>query len=146
MHGQESKLLTRTNPEPAIVKAPEKAATTRPLCQINSHHLLTAWPNLFRLRDRDIDSSIMADKPGKLIRSLKSEILELPPSCVEFCPAFPSYFLVGTYSLQQEPENAVPDDADAGSDSERDGLPVTPKQPQSRNGSIVIFRLADGDV
>ncbi|KAL2142773.1 hypothetical protein VTI28DRAFT_726 [Corynascus sepedonium] len=88
----------------------------------------------------------MADKSGKLIRSLKSEILELPPSCVEFCPAFPSYFLVGTYSLQQEPENAVSDDADAGSDSERDGLPVTPKQPQSRNGSIVIFRLADGDV
>jgi diphthamide biosynthesis protein 7 len=82
---------------------------------------------------------------GKLVRSLKSQILDLPPSCVEFCPAFPSYFLVGTYSLQTE--SAESNTADADEDAEEnDGQPSQPKQPQSRNGSIIAFQLVDGDV
>lgn len=88
----------------------------------------------------------MGDEEGKLVQSLKSQILDLPPSCVEFCPAFPSYFLVGTYSLQ--PENAgqsKPEaDIDADSDAESDGQPAVSKQPQSRNGSIIAFQLSDG--
>ncbi|KAK4099941.1 hypothetical protein N658DRAFT_452307 [Parathielavia hyrcaniae] len=91
----------------------------------------------------------MAEGEGTLIRSLRSQILNLPPSCVEFCPAFPSYFLVGTYSLQPESTGAsdIADmSADANSDTEGDGRPARAKQPQSRNGSIIAFRLADGNL
>lgn len=88
----------------------------------------------------------MGEEEGKLVRSLKSQILDLPPSCVEFCPAFPSYFLVGTYSLQPESAGqSKPDaDIDADSEAESDGQPAVPKQPQSRNGSIIAFQLSDG--
>ncbi|KAJ4291518.1 hypothetical protein N0V88_006115 [Collariella sp. IMI 366227] len=86
----------------------------------------------------------MAEEDGILIRSLKSQILDLPPSCVEFCPAHPSYFLVGTYSLEQS-ENTVEANADGDSDSDaEDAKPAQPKQPQSRNGSIIAFQLLDG--
>ncbi|AEO67751.1 uncharacterized protein THITE_2116755 [Thermothielavioides terrestris NRRL 8126] len=87
------------------------------------------------------------DEEGKLVRSLRSEVLELPPSCVEFCPAFPSYFLVGTYDLQRQTgEQEIADaDADASSEDEA-GRPAQLKQPQSRNGSIIAFRLCDGDI
>ncbi len=93
----------------------------------------------------------MAEGEGKLIRSLRSQTLDLPPSCVEFCPAFPSYFLVGTYSLQPDQatstENASSGPTpDTDSDTEGDGEPTQPKQPQSRNGSIIAFKLSDGIV
>ena len=87
----------------------------------------------------------MAEAAGSLVHSLKSRVLDLPPSCVEFCPAFPSYFLVGTYSLQ--PESAGESNADAAidatSDEEGNDQTAKPKQPQSRNGSIIAFQLVD---
>ncbi|KAK1826855.1 hypothetical protein QBC39DRAFT_363398 [Podospora conica] len=64
------------------------------------------------------------------ISSLKSLQLDLPPSCVEFCPAFPSYFVVGTYNLQKD------EDA-SGTEGENDTGPKT----QNRNGSLVVFRV-----
>lgn len=80
---------------------------------------------------------------GKLVQSLRSLELDLPPSCVEFCPASPSYFLVGTYSL--EPEGGSSDTASGNPDAEEeDGQVTQPRQPQSRNGSIVAFTLVDG--
>ncbi|KAK4140099.1 uncharacterized protein C8A04DRAFT_15253 [Dichotomopilus funicola] len=72
------------------------------------------------------------ESEGKLVQSRVSLILDLPPSCVEFCPAFPSYFLVGTYSLQAD---------SPGTENEDSG-----KQPQSRSGSIVVFQLTDGNL
>lgn len=87
------------------------------------------------------------DSSNKLIRSRRSLELELPPSCVEFCPAHPSYFLVGTYSLHHE--NPGPGSDDAGADGETDEeepRPAQPKQPQSRSGSIVTFQLLDGEM
>ncbi|KAK4156420.1 hypothetical protein C8A00DRAFT_30704 [Chaetomidium leptoderma] len=87
----------------------------------------------------------MAEDEVKIIQSLKSQTLDLPPSCVEFCPAFPSYFLVGTYSLQQ-PESIGQEGANSDSGAEEDGQSSQPKQPQSRNGSIITFQLVDGNV
>lgn len=81
------------------------------------------------------------DSLGKLVQSLQSLELDLPPSCVEFCPAYPSYFLVGTYSLQATSNNEVRENAD---DEERDENSTQQRQPQSRNGSIVVFELSDG--
>ncbi|KAI8627569.1 hypothetical protein F5Y19DRAFT_441979 [Xylariaceae sp. FL1651] len=70
---------------------------------------------------------------------LRSLILDLPPSCIEFCPAHPDYFVVGTYNLQKG--NSTEAEGNFGSDS--DGSHKTTKKPQSRSGSLVVFRLAD---
>ena len=55
-----------------------------------------------------------------------SKILDLPPSCIEFVPGFPKYFIVGTYNLQK--------DIDTGS------------LPQSRTGSLSLFRIVGADL
>lgn len=81
----------------------------------------------------------MNDLSGETISSTQSMILDLPPSCIEFCPAHGSYFLVGTYNLQKSEgeENNDIDDTNESSEGKA-------KQSQSRNGSIIVFRLKDG--
>lgn len=69
---------------------------------------------------------------AKLLTSKASLVLDLPPSCVQFCPSDPEYFLVGTYNLQKE--DGAPADSDVG------GV----KKPQNRNGSLVLFKT-DGE-
>ena len=68
------------------------------------------------------------DGAGSQIASQQSLTLELPPSCLEFSPLLPSYFLVGTYSLQKT----------------EDGLDEQeqPQGPQKRNGSIVMYEVS----
>ncbi|KAI1145877.1 hypothetical protein F4825DRAFT_442508 [Nemania diffusa] len=73
------------------------------------------------------------------IASSRSLVLDLPPSCIEFCPAHPDHFVVGTYNLQKE-ESTVVDNDDVSDDGDSY---ETVKKPQSRNGSLVVFRLAD---
>ena len=89
-------------------------------------------------------SADMADSTGELepIPSTQSLQLDLPPSCVEFCPAHPSYFLVGTYNLQKDEEARVADDEQDHDESQAAG----PAKPQTRNGSIVAFRLTDNNL
>ncbi|KAI1498414.1 hypothetical protein F5X99DRAFT_393444 [Biscogniauxia marginata] len=72
------------------------------------------------------------------IASLRSLTLDLPPSCIEFCPAHPEYFVVGTYNLEREEAASSLDDDD--NDGE---LQQTTSKPQSRNGSLVLFRLVN---
>ena len=81
---------------------------------------------------------------AQLITSRQSLTLDLPPSCIEFCPASPRYFVVGTYNLQKD-EGASPDDKDAGSDDD-DTTQVMARQTQNRNGSLVVFQLGDDEV
>ncbi|KAI1130166.1 hypothetical protein F5Y10DRAFT_276290 [Nemania abortiva] len=65
--------------------------------------------------------------------------LDLPPSCIEFCPAHPDHFIIGTYNLQkEEPETVSHDDISDNEDSHE-----TVKKSQSRNGSLVVFRLSE---
>ncbi|OAA54485.1 WD40 repeat-like-containing domain protein [Niveomyces insectorum RCEF 264] len=61
------------------------------------------------------------------VEIIQSQTLDLPPSCVEFCPAYPDHLLVGTYNLEEDEERAQGDST----------------RPQNRNGSVVVFRLAD---
>ncbi|PNY25437.1 Protein MSN5 [Tolypocladium capitatum] len=70
----------------------------------------------------------------------RSLTLDLPPSCMQFCPLHPAYFVVGTYNLQKD-DNAG--DQVRHGDSEDDNG-ATAKKPQSRDGSLVVFRV-DGD-
>ncbi|KAI1826301.1 hypothetical protein F4861DRAFT_497835 [Xylaria intraflava] len=80
------------------------------------------------------------ESEGRGIASLRSLTLDLPPSCIEFCPAHPDYFVVGTYNLQKEEPTNV--DNDGGSSDHEDSHEAM-KKPQSRNGSLVVFRLGE---
>ncbi|KAI3339353.1 WD40-repeat-containing domain protein [Ustulina deusta] len=72
------------------------------------------------------------------IASSRCLVLDLPPSCIEFCPAHPDYFVVGTYNLEKEEPTAT--EKDRIPDNE-DGHEIA-RKPQSRNGSLVVFQLA----
>ncbi|KAL2880889.1 hypothetical protein SGCOL_003916 [Colletotrichum sp. CLE4] len=71
-----------------------------------------------------------------IITSKQSLILDLPPSCIEFCSSHPSYFVVGTYNLVKEEETTT-------ELSENADVAVL-KKPQNRNGSLIVYQLVDG--
>ena len=73
----------------------------------------------------------------KSVKSLYSTQLPLPPSCVTFSPERPEYFVVGTYYLEREEG----EDAATG-----DGASEPKGQAQSRSGSLILFRVGDGEV
>ena len=58
----------------------------------------------------------------KEISSELSIILDLPPSCIDFSPAHPDFFVVGTYYLESE-----------------SGASQTTSQ--SRTGSLTLYKL-----
>lgn len=82
----------------------------------------------------------MSELGGEAISSTQSMVLDLPPSCIEFCPSHPSFFVVGTYYLEKAEE------ADLPKNDGEDSSEAKTTQPQSRNGSIIVFRLQDGKV
>lgn len=100
------------------------------------------------------------------MRCLRTLDLGLPPSCIEFCPAHSNHFLIGTYNLQQGGEdyggtgNATTEGEETkGKETlpdggvvkeEEQGERVTAAVPeeaqQSRNGSLILYRIDDDDV
>ena len=75
------------------------------------------------------------------IPSATSFVLDLPPSCIAFCPSLPDYFVVGTYYLH--PKQEVQHASEAafsieGRRSDHEG------EQQKRSGSLILYRL-DGD-
>ncbi|UKZ76086.1 hypothetical protein TrVFT333_003782 [Trichoderma virens FT-333] len=74
------------------------------------------------------------------ITSLRSLVLDLPPSCAEFCPAHPEYLVVGTYNLQKDDTEPKPAQEEA-----ENGDSAAPK-PQNRNGSLVVLKVEGDDV
>ncbi|ORY67086.1 uncharacterized protein BCR38DRAFT_426046 [Pseudomassariella vexata] len=79
----------------------------------------------------------MMDQQKAHVSSIQQLALDLPPSCIEFCQAHKDYFVVGTYNLQKD-ENA--DNIKDNQDNDGDQQEKT-QQPQSRNGSLIVFRL-----
>lgn len=75
------------------------------------------------------------------IASLQSLVLDLPPSCAEFCPAHPQYLVVGTYNLQKDDTEPAP----AQEEDENDDDAAAPK-PQNRNGSLIVLKVEGNDV
>ena len=80
------------------------------------------------------------------ISSIYSTVLELPPSCIEFWPVDPNYFVVGTYRLEKITRK--PDDghrqtpeSDTNVNDATEGN--TDAMHQTRDGSIILFRLSD---
>ncbi|KAF5004528.1 hypothetical protein FDECE_8983 [Fusarium decemcellulare] len=71
---------------------------------------------------------------SNLVSSKVSLTLDLPPSCIQFCPAYPEYFVVGTYNLQR-------DEKQEGQDGDEDESSAATKTPQCRNGTLLVFRV-----
>ncbi|KAF2027441.1 WD-40 repeat-containing protein-like protein [Setomelanomma holmii] len=70
------------------------------------------------------------------IASLRSTVLDLPPSCIEFCPSAPQYAVIGTYNLEKQDEQKDQDtEADQGQ-----------KTSQQRNGSLILIEVIGDDV
>lgn len=68
---------------------------------------------------------------SKLITPTQSLSLDLPPSCVQFCPAHPDFFVVGTYNLEKDEDDAPEVDEELSAS----------RKAQSRSGSLVVFKL-----
>jgi diphthine methyl ester acylhydrolase len=75
---------------------------------------------------------------GPLQKHVISTTLDLPPSCVEFSPESPEYFVVGTYNLEWDAAADEPqhNQDTVESDKSKDGAKV-----QERNGSLVLYRF-----
>lgn len=67
--------------------------------------------------------------------------LDLPPSCIAFCPTQPSLFVVGTYHLHREQDTKK--GATQGDEDAKGSSPVAGGQ-QRRSGTLDLFQL-DGD-
>jgi len=75
------------------------------------------------------------------IDSIQSLVLDLPPSCIEFCPIARDYFVVGTYFLEKKEQDAgVENTAKDGEEESQD----VDKKPQTRTGSLILFKV-EGD-
>jgi diphthamide biosynthesis protein 7 len=83
------------------------------------------------------------------IESIKSLILDLPPSCVEFWPLNPQYVIVGTYNLEkpdadQEASITIASSAESESDTDADESKFN--KGQQRNGSLILLEVRSDDV
>ena len=78
-------------------------------------------------------------EPEKPVSSRQSLVLDLPPSCLQFSRKHPDYFVVGTYNLQKDTVSteSPPDDTP-------DVDAPTEKKSQSRNGSLLLFKIGAG--
>ncbi|THW74893.1 WD40 repeat-like protein [Aureobasidium pullulans] len=78
------------------------------------------------------------------INSIQSLILDLPPSCMEFCPVARDYFVVGTYFLEKKEQEATAEDtAENNNDEESEEVE---KKPQTRTGSLILFKVEDDKI
>ncbi|EMC95757.1 hypothetical protein BAUCODRAFT_123054 [Baudoinia panamericana UAMH 10762] len=73
------------------------------------------------------------------ISSIQSLALDLPPSCIAFCPQQPTYFVIGTYYLHAKAASSV---------HEANSLPNDNGEgdSQKRSGSLILYRLHRDDI
>lgn len=80
--------------------------------------------------------------------SVVSLTLDLPPSCVAFCPPHPELFVVGTYFLHPKgtlsTKDTVKDSAAETSNACNPSSNPSPSE-QKRTGSLILFRLGRDD-
>ncbi|CAD0018561.1 unnamed protein product [Aureobasidium pullulans] len=78
------------------------------------------------------------------INSIQSLILDLPPSCIEFCPVARDYFVVGTYFLEKKEQEASSEHTTENNNDEESE--EVEKRPQTRTGSLILFKVEDDKV
>ncbi|KAK6006631.1 hypothetical protein QM012_005639 [Aureobasidium pullulans] len=75
--------------------------------------------------------------------SIQSLVLDLPPSCIEFCPVSRDYFVVGTYFLEKKEQDAGVENAAGDEEEENEDAD---KKPQTRTGSLILFKVEGDEV
>lgn len=84
------------------------------------------------------------------VPSTTSLMLDLPPSCIAFCPFRPQLFVIGTYFLhpreQGNQDESKPEDTVDENTAEVDSAPASRENPhsdqeQKRTGSLILFRI-----
>jgi diphthamide biosynthesis protein 7 len=81
------------------------------------------------------------------VENICGEILDLPPSCIEFSLAEPEYFVIGTYNLEKDEASEVLEDEDGDEGKCEDvKAEAKEKKAQSRNGSLMLWRYADREM
>jgi diphthamide biosynthesis protein 7 len=76
----------------------------------------------------------------KTISSLVTKYLDQPPSCLEFCPVDPNYFVVGTYLLQETREPAEEKKSGTGEEDDEEGN-ASETVKQTKTGSLQLWHL-----
>lgn len=71
--------------------------------------------------------------------SLTTVFLDQPPSCLEFCPADPDHFVVGTYLLS-ETKTKKQDDGNVAEEEENESEEEVVVD-QKKTGSLQLWRL-----
>ncbi|KAK0335747.1 hypothetical protein LTR91_023698 [Friedmanniomyces endolithicus] len=80
------------------------------------------------------------------ISSTRSLILDLPPSCIAFCPTQPRFFVVGTYHLHDSTtvnRKRTPSSINDEAPEDQDG---TSKPAQTRSGSLILYELNGNEI
>lgn len=72
-----------------------------------------------------------------------STVLELPPCCIEFVPGQSEFFVVGTYDLEKGGDGDENEREERGEPGEIEAKSV---KPQSRSGSLVLFRSVEEEL
>jgi len=79
--------------------------------------------------------------------STRSLILDLPPSCIAFCPTQPHLFVVGTYYLHDSTTTKTETSSSAaGSHQISDHQDDTSNPSQTRSGSLIVYELNDDEM
>jgi diphthamide biosynthesis protein 7 len=77
------------------------------------------------------------------ITSIQSLVLDLPPSCIEFCPVARDYFVVGTYFLEKKEQDAGVENATEDEEEKKEDVDT---KPQTRTGSLVLLKVEGDEV
>lgn len=81
------------------------------------------------------------EAPPQTISSLVTEYLDQPPSCLEFCPVDPNYFVVGTYLLQETRESTGEKESESGTKEDDDEETAPSSVKQTKTGSLQLWHL-----
>lgn len=74
------------------------------------------------------------------LSSIRSLTLDLPPSCIQFCPGKPHLFVVGTYFLHAPPSSEV--EVSTSLDEKIEARQAA----QKRTGSLVLYELSPENI
>ncbi|KAF7190590.1 hypothetical protein HII31_07749 [Pseudocercospora fuligena] len=78
------------------------------------------------------------------VDAVRSLTLDLPPSCIAFCPTQSNFFVVGTYYLhgkEQQGDLREANNAEPLSGDPEDTPPSPDESVQKRTGSLILFQL-----